>query len=191
MDNNCILKLENINKSFNRKPVITNFSYCFPGTGVIAVMGPSGCGKTTLLRMIAGLEKHDSGSIEKASETSIAYVFQENRLFPTLTAKENIECCCDNSEKAEILLEKVGLKEFADYLPAELSGGMKQRVSIARALSVNADIVLLDEAFKSQDEETREKLYDIIRDEAEKRLFIMVTHDIDEANKLAFETINL
>ena len=89
------------------------------------------------------------------------------------------------------MLEKVGLKDFADYLPSELSGGMKQRVSLARALSVDADIILLDEAFKSQDEDTREKLYTIIREEAEKRLFIMVTHDIDEAKFLASDMINL
>ena len=191
MDKSYILKSEKISKSFNRKPVITDFSYCFPATGVIAIMGPSGCGKTTLLRMIAGLEKQDSGIIEKASDVKIAYVFQESRLFPSFTAKENIECCCDNSGKADILLEKVGLKDFADYLPSELSGGMKQRVSLARALSVDADIILLDEAFKSQDEDTREKLYTIIREEAEKRLFIMVTHDIDEAKFLASDMINL
>ena len=191
MKKSCILKLENINKSFNRKPVITDFSYCFPPTGIIAIMGASGCGKTTLLRIIAGLEKQDSGNIEKAPETNIAYVFQENRLFPTLTAKQNIECCCDDSEKSEILLRKVGLEEFSSYLPSELSGGMKQRVSIARALSVDADVILLDEAFKSQDEDTRGKLYGIIREEAQSRLFIMVTHDIDEANALASDIINL
>jgi len=154
-------------------------------------MGPSGCGKTTLLRIIAGLEKASSGTVEKSPETTVSYVFQEDRLFPTISALKNVECCCDDSAKAKELLKKVNLGEFLDYLPSELSGGMKQRVSIARALSVNADIMLLDEAFKSQDEDTRKMLYQIIREYAKKHLIIMVTHDIDEARELASEVINL
>lgn len=191
MSENYILKLSNIDKSFGKQKVISNFSYEFPANGVIAIMGPSGCGKTTLLRIIAGLEKHDSGIIDKNEDLRISYVFQEDRLFPSVSALENIECCCDNRKKAVELLQKVNLTEFADYLPAELSGGMKQRVSLARALSVDADIMLLDEAFKSQDEGTRMVLYKIVSEFAQKHLVIMVTHDIDEAEKMSSEIINL
>ncbi|MBQ8165327.1 MAG: ABC transporter ATP-binding protein [Clostridia bacterium] len=191
MQRKNILILKNICKSFNKKKVLSDFSYSFPSNGIIAIMGPSGCGKTTLLRIIAGLEKQDRGTIEKSSDTSISYAFQEDRLFPSISALKNVECCCDDSAKARELLEKVNLSEFCDYLPAELSGGMKQRVSLARALSVNADIILLDEAFKSQDKDTREMLYKVIKGESETRLIIMVTHDITEAENLASEIISL
>jgi len=191
MGEKYILKLNNISKSFDKKSVITDFSYSFPANGIVAIMGASGCGKTTLLRIITDLEKPNNGTIEKAPNTRISYVFQEDRLFPTISALKNVECCCDDTEKAKELLVKVNLGEFIDYLPAELSGGMKQRVAFARALSMDADIILLDEAFKSQDEHTRELLYEIIREEAKKHLIIMVTHDIDEAGNLNARIINL
>lgn len=191
MNENYILKLKNINKSFGKQKVLSDFSYSFPEKGIVAVMGPSGCGKTTLLRIIAGLEKYDSGTIEKNEKVNIAYVFQEARLFPAISALKNVEICCDDEKKAKTLLEKVNLGEFADYLPEELSGGMKQRVSLARALSVDADIILLDEAFKSQDEDTRNMLYEIIRKFSENHLIIMVTHDIAEAEILSDMIINL
>lgn len=191
MSENYILKLKNINKSFGKQKVLSDFSCDFPKCGIVAIMGPSGCGKTTLLRIIADLEKYDSGSIEKKENISIAYVFQEARLFPAINVLQNVEYCCDDEEKARNLLQKVNLGDFIYYFPDELSGGMKQRVSFARALSVDADVILLDEAFKSQDEDTREMLYEIIRTEAQKSLIIMVTHDIEEANKLASFIINL
>ena len=191
MTENYILKLNNINKSFGKQKVLSDFSYSFPKKGIVAIMGPSGCGKTTLLRIIAGLEKQDSGTIEKSKNIKISYVFQEARLFPSVSALKNVECCCDDKDKAEMLLKKVNLGEFLDYLPEELSGGMKQRVSFARALSAEADIMLLDEAFKSQDEDTRNLLYEIIRQVAENHLIIMVTHDIAEAELLSNEILNL
>lgn len=191
MSENYILKLNNISKSFGKQTVLKDFSYTFPEKGIVAIMGPSGCGKTTLLRIIAGLEKLNAGTIEKSDNVTISYVFQEARLFPEISTLKNVECCCDNTEKAKKLLDKVMLSEFLNHLPAELSGGMQQRVSLARALSVDADIILLDEAFKSQDEAMRELLYDIIRDEAKKHLVIMVTHDLSESQNLASEIINL
>lgn len=191
MEKEYILKLNNISKSFGKHPVLKDFSYAFPKKGTIAIMGASGCGKTTLLRIIAGLEKASSGTVEKSTEATISYVFQEARLFPNISAQKNVECCCNDVEKAKKLLKEVGLGEFLDYLPAELSGGMKQRVSFARALSFDADIMLLDEAFKSQDETTREMLYGLIQEESKKHLIIMVTHDVSEAEKLASEIIKL
>ncbi len=162
----------------------------FPGSGLVidgmdleigpgsfvALLGPSGCGKSTLLRMVAGLDRPDSGSVrlespEGEARPSIAYVFQDAHLLPWRSVLDNAALPlqllgvgkAERQEKARAALSKVGLGEaFARY-PAELSGGMKMRVSLARALITRPSILLLDEPFAALDELTRQRLDDELR----------------------------
>ena len=167
----------------------------------VCLVGPSGCGKTTLLRAIAGLEAPTKGAVVIDGEvvegpgTNRGMVFQEYGLFPWLTVQENV-CFglerqgmgrerCDN--RCYEMLDLVGLDGFADAYPKELSGGMKQRVAVARALAVDPDILLMDEPFGSVDAQTRERLHaellDIWQETGKTTLF--VTHEVNEAVLLA------
>ncbi len=129
----------------------------------LSIIGPSGCGKTSLLRLIAGLESPTSGNIEVAAQNS-SYVFQQPALFPWATVKSNIAKPLKLTKAKQVeqkvgdVLELVGLSEFADKYPHQLSGGMQQRVSIARALAMEPDLLLMDEPFGALDEQTRENM---------------------------------
>lgn len=145
--------------SYGKKTVFDGFSYEFRGPGVYLLTGRSGCGKTTLLRLIAGLEKPRSGILTVTDP--VAFAFQEYRLFPNVTALRNVTCVRQPETKAEAakndsealsLLDSLGLtRENAESLPGALSGGMKQRVSLARALFSPHPIKLLDEVTKELD----------------------------------------
>jgi ABC-type nitrate/sulfonate/bicarbonate transport system ATPase subunit len=140
----------NTNDESDIKVVFANFSLELPDSGVTALAGASGCGKTTLLRLLAGLEKPDSGEIcGQPAPQDIAFMFQENRLLPGLTAVKQVQLVLPPGENALAWLEKVGLGDDADRLPGELSGGMQRRVALARALafSEKKKLLLLDEPF--------------------------------------------
>ena len=152
-------------------------------------MGPSGVGKTTLLRIVAGLDREFSGSVTGGGLGNVSYVFQEYRLFPTLTALDNAALVFEDKSKgreaARLLLTELGFSEDELRLyPHGLSGGMKQRVSLARALLSDAPVLLLDEATKELDSELVSKVLGMIKKEAEHRTVIMVTHNPDEAKIL-------
>lgn len=172
----------------------------------ISIVGASGCGKSTLLKLIIGLQKSTNGSItigdRVVDQPSIdcGMVFQEARLFPWLTIEKNIEFGISRNlnkeEKKRIVsehIELVGLKGFEKALPKQLSGGMQQRVSIARALVNRPDILLLDEPFGALDALTRISMQnEVLRIwEAERKTMILVTHDIDEAIYLGDRVIIL
>ena len=182
------ITLENISKNFENKSVIKELSYTFPEKGVVAVTGMSGVGKTTLIRIILGLDRADSGKIT-GNNAKFSVVFQENRLVPTLTAIENILFTTDepkskdNIIKATELLKAVGLKGEENTLPKELSGGMARRVAIARALCVDG-ILVLDEPFKEIDEQNRMKIIPLIKTRSEKDLVILVTHNENDITDL-------
>ncbi|SMG47897.1 ABC transporter ATP-binding protein [Dethiosulfovibrio salsuginis] len=158
----------------------------FPEGSLSVILGRSGCGKTTLLRVMAGLEKLDSGSVKMGSG-KVGMVFQEPRLMPWLSVRENVELVIDDdqrrSQKAMACLHTVGLSDFADGMPNQLSGGMAQRVALARALGFDPDLILLDEPFGALDYFTRkalqEELTSIVR--SRKLTTLFVTHDVDEA----------
>jgi NitT/TauT family transport system ATP-binding protein len=166
----------------------------------LCVVGPSGCGKTTLLRILAGLEQQTSGSIEvgrdQASSRPLnSMVFQEQSIFPWLTVRDNVAFGLkaqglgrrERYRIAEPFIRKVGLTGFEDALPHQLSGGMKQRVSIARAFANDPEMLLMDEPFAALDEQTKLILQaELLRiwDELRKTV-IYVTHSIDEAIVLA------
>ncbi len=171
-----MLKISNISKSFDT-PVLTDITLSFPETGLFLIRGKSGIGKTTLLRLILGLEKPDSGEIEVNGITSP--VFQEARLAPFLTLKENLFLVKQDRDekKANALLTRFGLLESADKYPDELSGGQKQRGAIARSLYYGGDIFLWDEPTKELDPENRSLVIKAIHDLSQKALVIVVTHD--------------
>lgn len=186
----CKLKIHNLTKNYNGKMVLDQFSLQLPSTGTVCLFGPSGCGKTTLLNCIAGLEPFDSGEIEGAGTGKISYLFQENRLLPWISAKDNIAAVLrgkarQNEEQAEKWLGLVGLAEAGNNRPAELSGGMRRRVALARALAYGGDLYLMDEPFQGLDAERRDEMTALLQKETAGALKIIVTHDFEEAEKLA------
>ena len=178
------LVLKDITKSYGERRVLDGFSYKFNDKGVYVLRGESGAGKTTLMRIIAGLENDFSGKL-KGRPLTCAVAFQEYRLFPTLSALDNVVTLAGGTRRESInvrvdaarLLTELGFSEREMQLkPSELSGGMKQRVSIARALLASARVVLLDEPTKELDPNLCEKVNSIIRAEAQSRLIIVITH---------------
>ncbi|MBE0522970.1 MAG: ABC transporter ATP-binding protein [Methanosarcinales archaeon] len=167
----------------------------------VCIIGPSGCGKTTLLRIIAGLEKPDSGVVTLKNEPILApgpdrgMVFQEYSLFPWRTVLKNITFSlelkkipkAERNKIANEYLELVGLEMFADSYPHELSGGMKQRVAIARALVNDPQVLLMDEPFGAVDAQTRNSLQQELLKiwEKEQKTIMFITHSVDEAVFLA------
>ncbi|MWK58296.1 ATP-binding cassette domain-containing protein [Pseudomonas otitidis] len=152
---------------------------------VVSLLGPSGCGKSTLLRIVAGLERDYSGQALRG-EGEVAFVFQEPRLMPWLTVAENIGFADDRAydrPRVAQLIREVGLEGFEQALPKQLSGGMAQRVAIARGLYSRPRVLLLDEPFSAVDAFTRMKLQDLLLALAAHHgiALLLVTHDVDEA----------
>lgn len=179
--------LKNISKSYGENTVLKNINIEIPDCGIFGIFGPSGCGKTTLLRIVCGLEKPDSGEITGAKKFSV--VFQEDRLMPTLTALENVAAVTDE-QNARQWLERVGLAENSDKKPSQLSGGMKRRVAIARALAFDADALILDEPFKGLEAELKESIAKLLCEYAQNKPVILVTHD-EYGMSLANNYVNL
>lgn len=179
--------LEQVFFSYGAAPVLMNLSMTFPDTGAVCLFGPSGCGKTTLLRLLAGLEQPQGGAIQGLTEKRIAMVFQEDRLLPWKTAVDNVALVLhgeDSRERAISALAEVGLSSAANERPAALSGGMKRRVAIARAIAMDSDCILLDEPFSGLDRDNWFPLAARLRALAETRLIVMVTHIEEEAEAL-------
>lgn len=191
------LSINNLSKSFGKKQIFKDFSYEFSSTGIYLISGDSGIGKTTLLRMIAGLDKLFIGEISGGGIGNVSFAFQEYRLFPNLSAVENV-MTAESTEnevaflKAKALLSELGFSdEDMKLFPRELSGGMKQRVSLARAFLKNSPILLLDEPTKELDEGLSKTVLDMIKREAERRLVIMVTHSKEDFVSLEASEIHL
>lgn len=187
------IKLVNVKKSFNNNELYKNFFIEFEAGKINCILGESGCGKSTLLNILTGLEEIEEGSIEGIN-SRIAYIFQEDRLIEWKNIKDNMELplkkiYSKNSrrDKIEKILKKIGLIENINSFPSELSGGMRQRVNIARALLYEDRLIIMDEPFKSLDEKSKETVKTIFREVQTKKngTTIMVTHDIDEAIDLA------
>lgn len=198
------ITVNGITKSYGEKTVLSNVTLQFSEGKRTALMGASGCGKTTLLRIIAGLENSDEGEINGIKAGDFGMVFQEARLFPTVTAEENVACVRKNKKDgfAEAALLTLGFEEGdIKKRPKELSGGMQRRVAIARAIAycdqLHTDgkrpILLLDEAIKELDGETTKKAFEYITEFCERTecTVISVTHSEEEANAFCHTVIRL
>ena len=186
-----MLELKNVSLSYGDLRVLRDVSLRLDPGKRIAVMGPSGCGKTSLLRVIARLQVPDSGTVERAARR-LSFVFQEPRLLPWLTAAEHVRLVMPDthhSEDAAAWLLRFGLSDAADKLPAELSGGMRQLVSLARALVCTPDLLLLDEPFKALDAATKQNVITAVSDGTSAAI-ILVTHDTREAESLGCRVID-
>lgn len=173
-----MIRLENVSVNYDKQTVIKDLSCVFEDDRIYAITGASGIGKTTLLNAIAGLVPLQNGKII-SNHKKISYIFQEPRLFPWMTALDNVICACDDEEKARYYLELL-LPNSNDKYPHELSGGMKQRVSIARALAFEADLILLDEPFKGLDDSNKSNTIDIVMRNLPGKIAILVSHDQNE-----------
>lgn len=173
-----MIELKNVSVSYDGQSVIKDLSVTFEDGHIYAIAGASGIGKTTLLGAIAGLVPLTSGSID-STHKRISYIFQDPRLFPWMTALENVTCVCEDEQKARKYLGLL-LPDGIDKYPHELSGGMKQRVSIARALAYDADLVLLDEPFKGLDDASKNNTIDVVLRELRGKTAILISHDKDE-----------
>jgi NitT/TauT family transport system ATP-binding protein len=188
-----LISFDNVSKAFGENIVLKDFSLLFPPRGIVSIMGPSGFGKTTLFRLLAGLEKPDSGTVT-AQYSKLSMVFQEDRLLSGVSSLGNINAVLDKKDDdlAMMWLRRMGLSDCTDLLPNELSGGMRRRLSIARAMAFGGDFILLDEPFAGLDDETRERIYPYIFNKDEpNRLTIVITHDRQEAQFIADRLITM
>ena len=187
----------NISKNYGEVEALRDLSLEFPRGQLTSLLGPSGCGKTTLLKIIAGLLEPTSGQVEVNGKTVTgpgedrAFVFQDFALLPWASVMRNVAfglemrgvAKSEREDRAAHYIKEVGLAGFEEAYPHELSGGMRQRVGLARALAVDSEVLLMDEPFSAVDEQTRRKfqedLLNLVR--TENKTFIFVTHSIEEA----------
>lgn len=184
--------LKDICKSFDEKTVLNNLSAEFAYGEISCLMGKSGCGKSTLLNIIMGLLPKDSGEISGVPE-KISAVFQEDRLCEEFSAYTNIRLSCPDERKSEIIpaLKNLGLGDSIDKKVSTLSGGMKRRVAILRAVLSDWELLIMDEPFKGLDENTRLKVIDFVRERTDGKTVIMVTHDEEDIKDIKGRKIDL
>ncbi|PKV98277.1 ABC transporter ATP-binding protein [Nocardia fluminea] len=191
------LDLESVRISYGRKTVVHDLDLTVAAGEILVLVGKSGCGKSTLLRAIAGLRKPAAGVIRADEDTVTgpsadrALVFQDDALLPWRTARANIDLALrlrgvsrgDRAARSQRWLDEVGLSGYADYLPRDLSGGMRQRVQLARSLAGSPRAVLMDEPFGALDSQTRAEMQRLLIDtwRAHPTTIVFVTHDLDEA----------
>ena len=182
-----MIELKHIFVAFGDKQVLRDFSYRFEAGKHYALFGPSGCGKTTLLRVIAGLQAPDRGEVLGADAAQLSFCFQEDRLLPWYSIEKNIVLALpaavqkdkENARRiAKEWLLQVGLAGEENAYPASLSGGMKRRAALARALACDAPVLLMDEPFRALDDAAHMEMLHLVKTLAKGKTLILVTHDL-------------
>ena len=197
-----VLELKNIHYAYHNPdgetPAINGISFILNKGEFVAIVGPSGCGKSTLLSIIAGLFIPEKGFIKingkylHESTTNVGYMLQHDELFEWRTIYNNVILGLEiqhmltarTREKAHNLLDIYGLKQFENARPSELSGGMRQRVAVLRAMRMDADFLLLDEPFRGLDAGMKKKTMNYIRRKGKEKTMLLVTHDLEEAEAM-------
>jgi len=184
--------IKDLCKSYGENKILRNLNAVIENGKITCLMGPSGEGKTTLLNILMGFEKADSGSVENIPRNKAA-VFQENRLCESFSAFTNIKIANDSlsDETIKAHLEQVGLGDAAGQKVCTLSGGQKRRVALVRAVLAEKDILFLDEPFKGLDEDTKATVTEYLLQNTADITVVMVTHDIDEASSLGAKVLYL
>ena len=177
-----MISFEHVNLSFGSKHVIRDMSFSMEKSDRIALMGDSGAGKTTILRLLLGFQKPDSGIVRVDEKLSV--LFQENRLIEPLSVISNLMLVTDDRRRALEMIGKVGLGGEERSKVLTLSGGMKRRLSLARALLVDYDVLLLDEPFNGLDPDRKRSIADLILQETEGRGILLISHEEEERELL-------
>ncbi|MFO7888088.1 MAG: ABC transporter ATP-binding protein [Eubacteriales bacterium] len=189
-----MIKINRLKKNYENKRIFNDFNMNIEPNSITCILGPSGVGKTTLFNIISGLTDFESGEIEGIDKKDISYLFQEPRLMPWLSVYENIEIILKNTylekKRSKVInyyLKMVNLENCANQKPEELSGGMKQRLSIARTFAYPAGLLLMDEPFQGLDIKLKNSIIKSFLNlwSQDKRTVIFITHDIDEALRVA------
>ena len=185
-----IIRIENINKRYKDNIIFEDFQIDFYENKINCILGKSGCGKTTLLNIISGVVKNDESDFKGIEDLGVSYIFQDDRLIDWLSVEDNIKLVIKKyydeakvNELCEKYLKLVGIYEYKNYYPQRLSGGMRQRVNIARAFIYPSKIIIMDEPFKSIDIKNKQIIMENFKKilEEDNRTVLFVTHDIDEA----------
>jgi NitT/TauT family transport system ATP-binding protein len=195
-----VIRFQGVSKAFGPLAVLKDITFEVERGETVGLLGASGSGKTTILQLIVGAHAADTGSVS-VETSSIGYVFQEPRLLPWRTARQNIALPLrargvrrsESETCASAWLGRTGLQGFEDYYPAQLSGGMLQRVSIGRALAISPDVLLMDEPFSSLDMELRESLLSMVAEiiSQGELATVYVTHYLPEALRIADRVLEL
>jgi NitT/TauT family transport system ATP-binding protein len=195
-----VIVFEHVDLTFDSLRVLADLDLTIEDGQIVGVVGPSGSGKTTILKLITGIVRPDAGRVSVGGGT-VGYVFQEPRLLPWRTAIDNVAVAlrAHGMDKtaarsaAAVWLRKVGLEGFGHYHPGELSGGMAQRVSIARAFALEPSVLLLDEPFSNMDSALKASLMELLQQMLEERAItvVYVTHDLTEALQLADRIVEI
>lgn len=188
------IEVKNLSKTFGDKKVLNNINITFGESKLTCIMGQSGCGKTTLLNVIMGLIRADKGEIKGVGNKGFAAVFQEERLCEGFTAVANIKLVCGRDKSLKNIeehLREVWLEDVGDKPVSQLSGGMRRRVAIVRAVIAESDIIIMDEPFKGLDEKIKIQVMEYVKKYTSEKTVIITTHNSYEVKMLKATLIEM
>ena len=187
-----MIKFENVSKSYGGKLIFDSLNLTLAPGSRTAIMGPSGCGKTTALMMLSGLEAQNGGKITGLENKRVSMVFQDDRLCENLSLYANVKIVCPQSTKKSDITEAAGALGLSDSInkaASKLSGGMRRRAAILRAMLADFDILLLDEPFNGLDPDSKRQTAEFIKGRLDNRTLLLVTHNPDDAELLGCKNI--